>query len=70
MPKKLKLKYNRYGQLTSWSLRNQLKIAIQEAVDELPIRDDIPNDNLKSKNISKKTVSNDCHRGFESRCIL
>ena len=71
MPEKYKLRYNKNGRISPWSYRNQLRIAIQEAVDELPVRDDIPNNDIKLPNINRKTTfSNDSQRGFKSRCIL
>ena len=71
MPEKYKLRYNKNGQISQWSFRNQLSIAIQEAIDELPVRDDIPNDDIKLPNINKKmTYSPHNHTGFKSRCIL
>ena len=50
MPKKNKIKYNRCGQINQWSIRNQLKIAIQEIISELPVIDNIPNNNVKLPN--------------------
>ena len=71
MPEKYKLRYNQNRQINQWSIRNQLKIAIQEVIDELPVIDDIPNNNIKLPNINKKiTFSNDGHKGFKSRYIL
>lgn len=71
MPEKNKLKYNRHRQINQWSIRNQLKIAIQEAVAELPVIDDIPNNNVKLQNINRKiTFSGDGQEGFKSRYIL
>ena len=71
MPEKNKLKYNRHRQINQWSIRNQLKIAIQEAIAELPVIDDIPNNNVKLQNINRKiTFSDDGQEGFKSRYIL
>jgi hypothetical protein len=71
MPAKNKIKYNRHGQINQWSIRNQLKIAIQEAINELPVIYDIPNNNVKLPNINNKnTFSNDGNKGFKSRYIL
>lgn len=64
MPEKYKIQYDKNNKINKWSIRNQLKIAIQEAVDELPVRDDIPVFNRKKKN------SNNNHLGFKSRYIL
>ena len=71
MPEKYKLRYNKNGRLSPWSYRNQLRIAIQEVIDELPVRDDIPNNNIKLPNINEKMKYNpNNHNGFKSRCIL
>ncbi len=71
MPRKNKLKYNRHGQINQLFIRNQLKIAIQEAIDELPVIDDIPNNNVKLPNINRKITFNDGgQEGFKSRYIL
>ena len=64
MPEKYKIQYDKNSKINKWSIRNQLKIAIQEAVDELPVRDDIPVFNRK------KADSNNNHSGFKSRYIL
>lgn len=71
MPKNNKIKYNRNGLINQWSIRNQLKIAIQEAINELPIIDNIPNNNVKLPKINRKiTFSSDGQEGFKSRYIL
>ena len=71
MPEKYKLRYNKNGKISSWSVRNQLRIAIQEVVDELPVRNNILNDDIKLPNINEKmTYSPHNHYGFKSRCIL
>ena len=57
MPEKYKIQYDKNSKINKWSIRNQLKIAIQEAVDELPVRDDIPVMTFQQKKMQIVTIT-------------